>query len=641
MIGGSDDSVTFSEIVEALPDGVVWVKPVYKKGAEGEESEIADFEVQFANSKANEFVGLGEPLAGKKLLADNLPDGNLSTTVFLQYRRVFETDEQHEFNYFNGHVNRHLHVLRKKFKDGVLTVTRDRTEQENEERERNIQTGFVQTMLDACLDGVILLKPLHNNQETIYDFVVLAANTATEKHFGLRPEEVIGKTMGSLVSSYKEAGFFDTYITALDTGQIQRKEMYYEDERIKAWFDLGIAPIDGCVVVTFENITNAKNSQDAMKEAATYLQAVIDISQTGIFVFKPVYNEAGELVDFRFRIANRTLAAYVQQEPEAVEGELGSKWFPGYKNNGLFERYSNTLLTGKTNRFDFHYDGDNINVWLDIMSTKFGDEVLVTFSDYTTLKQLQQQLEASVKELKRSNDRLKEFAYVASHDLQEPLRKITTFGNLLVQSHAANLGEDGRRLIERMHSATVRMQGLINDLLDYSQINTRAINLEKIDLNKVVQDVVTDLDNSIHENNANIEIRELPVLHADEVQLRQLFQNLLSNAIKFKRPGTNPHITIKAKRITGSEAATSISQDDLAKEFHEIIVSDNGIGFDQQYATQIFQVFQRLHGRSDYPGTGIGLAIVQKVAENHQGYIYAEGKPGQGASFYVLLPAEK
>jgi signal transduction histidine kinase len=120
--------------------------------------------------------------------------------------------------------------------------------------------------------------------------------------------------------------------------------------------------------------------------------------------------------------------------------------------------------------------------------------------------------------------------------------------------------------------------------------------------------------------------------------LRQLFQNLFSNAIKFKRPEINPHITITAKRITGQEAGCSVSQDDLHKEFHEIIVSDNGIGFEQQYAKQIFQIFQRLHGRSDYPGTGIGLAIVQKVAENHKGYIYAESEPGKGASFHVLLP---
>ncbi|MEJ7830870.1 MAG: ATP-binding protein [Segetibacter sp.] len=639
MTSGNDGSVTFSEILEAFPDGVVWVKPVFKTGTPDKENEVVDFKVQFSNSRANEFVGLNEPLAGKQIIADHLPEVNVSTNVFLQYRQVFETGEPHEFNYFNHNINRHLHVLRKKFKDGVLTVTSDRTEQENEERERNVQTALVQTMLNACLDGVILLKPVYNNEGAIYDFVVLAANAATKKHFGLTPDEVIGRMMSSVVSRYKATGFFDTYTTALKTGQVQRKEMYYEDERIKAWFDLAAAPIDDCVVVTFLNITNAKNSQDSLKKVAAYLQALIDISQIGIFVLTPLYNGAGELTDFRFRFANRTLAAYVGQQPESLVGSAAGKWFPGYKTNGLFNLCSTTFLTGKTHRFDFHYNDDNINVWLDVMAARFGSEVLVTFSDYTKLKQLQQQLEASVKELKGSNDRLKEFAYVASHDLQEPLRKITTFGNLLVHSHAANLGEDGKRLIERMHSATVRMQVLINDLLNYSQINTRTINLQKVDLNKVVQGVIADLDNSIHESNAIIEIEELPVLHADEVQLRQLFQNLFSNAIKFKRPEISPHITITAKHITGQEAGCNVSQDDLPNEFHEIIVSDNGIGFEQQYAKQIFQVFQRLHGRSDYPGTGIGLAIVQKVAENHKGYVYAKSEPGKGASFHVLLPA--
>jgi signal transduction histidine kinase len=638
MISSSDNCETVGGILDALPDGVVWLKPIFKTNEGGNENGVIDFEVQFSNTKANEFVGLGAALEGKKLIADNLPDINSSTTVFGQYRQVYERGEACEFNYFNEHLKMHLHVLRKKFKDGVLTITRDRTAEENAERERNIQTGFVQSMLNACLDAVILIKPFYNNEGAIYDFIVLAANAATEKHLELSTDEVICKMMSDFVSRYKETGFFDTYITALRTGQVQRKELYYEDERIKGWFNLGAAPIDGCIVVTFANITNAKKSQDAVKEAAAYLQTVIDIAQTGIVVFTPVYNEAKELIDFRFRIANRTIASYVGQQPEAVQGSLGSKWFPGYKTNGLFGLYSKTLLTGDTNRFDFHYNDDNINAWLDVMATKFGDEVLVTFSDFTALKQLQQQLETSVKELKRSNERLKEFAYVASHDLQEPLRKITTFGNLLVQTHAHNLGDDGKRLIDRMHSATLRMQTLINDLLNYSQINTRAINLQEVDLNKVVQGVVADLDNSIHENQATIEIEELPVLHADEAQLRQLFQNLLSNAIKFKHPETNPHITISAKRITGNKAANTVSHDDLHKDFFKINVSDNGIGFEQQYAKQIFQVFQRLHGRSDYPGTGIGLAIVQKVAENHRGYIYAESEPGKGASFHVLLP---
>ncbi|MBA2762953.1 MAG: hypothetical protein H0U39_13545, partial [Segetibacter sp.] len=128
MTSGTDGSVTFSEILEAFPDGVVWVKPVFKTGTPDEENEVVDFKVQFSNSRANEFVGLNEPLTGKQIIADHLPEVNVSTNVFLQYRQVFETGDSQEFNYFNHHINRHLHVLRKKFKDGVLTVTRDRTE---------------------------------------------------------------------------------------------------------------------------------------------------------------------------------------------------------------------------------------------------------------------------------------------------------------------------------------------------------------------------------------------------------------------------------------------------------------------------------------------------------------------------------
>jgi signal transduction histidine kinase len=189
-----------------------------------------------------------------------------------------------------------------------------------------------------------------------------------------------------------------------------------------------------------------------------------------------------------------------------------------------------------------------------------------------------------------------------------------------------------------MQTASVRMQTLINDLLNYSQMNTRAVNLQQVNLNDLVNGVLADLDNAIQENKAIVHIELLPQVEADEAQLRQLFQNLISNALKFKRPESNPEIFLTARQVTGQEAGIVVRNGEQSKVFHEIIISDNGIGFPQQYAEQIFQIFQRLHGRSDYPGTGIGLAIVQKAVENHHGYIFASSEPGKGARFHVLLP---
>ena len=623
-----------AEIINALPDSVVWVEPIFE--ASTEEGQMVELKVRFANAMGQQPVQLHQPHGGFTSISEYIQSILSTPAVFLQYKHIYETGETQEVSYYNASMNKHFHVTRKKVGNGILVINRDRTNEEIAEREQNIKTEFVQSMLNASLHGVILLKPVYNNEDSIYDFAVLATNAAAEKE--LRIETHSGdRMMSGIVSNYKEAGFFDTYVMALQTNDVQRRELYYEDDTLLGWYDLGVAPINGSLVVTFENITEAKTANTLIKEAAKYLQTVIDIAQTGIFVFAPIYDDEGEVVDFRFRIANRVLASYVGQTPEAIEGALGSTWFPAYHTNGLFAYYKDTFVTGRTNRFDFHYDADNIDVWLDIMATKFGDEVLVTFSDYTPLKKLQQQLETSIKELKRSNDRLTEFAYVASHDLQEPLRKITTFGNLLMQRSSDALGEEGNRLIVRMQNAADRMKTLINDLLNFSQMNTMAVNLQNVDLNDVVSEVVADLDNAIQESNAVIHIEKLPGINADVMQLRQLFQNLLSNAIKFRRPDVDAHITITAT-LADEDDRRYIPAQNINHRFYKITVADNGIGFDEQYAEQIFQIFQRLHGRSDYPGTGIGLAIVQKVAENHHGYIYAEGNPGNGASFHVLLP---
>uniref|UniRef100_UPI003B3A4F94 sensor histidine kinase n=1 Tax=Spirosoma sp. TaxID=1899569 RepID=UPI003B3A4F94 len=320
---------------------------------------------------------------------------------------------------------------------------------------------------------------------------------------------------------------------------------------------------------------------------------------------------------------------------------LGSRWFPDYKTNGLFDAYYRTYSTGESIRFDFHYDGSGINVWLDIMSTKMGDEVLVTFSDYTPMKQLQQQLERLVADLQRSNKNLEQFAYVASHDLQEPLRKIQAFGDIIQSQYAPSIGESGADMIQRMQSAASRMQILIKDVLAYSRIATKQETVKSVQLNELIDNVVSDLETAIQEKQATLSVETLPVLQGDPAQLRQLFQNLISNALKFTRideSGVRPSITIKSRRVTGRDFPTLIPSSHADASFHLIEVIDNGIGFDQRQAQRIFQVFQRLHSRNQYQGTGIGLAIVQKVVENHHGYITAEGRPGEGATFRIALP---
>jgi two-component system sensor kinase FixL len=228
-----------------------------------------------------------------------------------------------------------------------------------------------------------------------------------------------------------------------------------------------------------------------------------------------------------------------------------------------------------------------------------------------------------VNKLETSNAELENFAFVASHDLQEPLRKIRSFADRIKSLHGDSLSEKGIDYLERMQQAGARMQALILDLLKYSRITTTPEPFAVVDLRASIEEVLLDLKVLIEETNGSVEVEDLPVIQADVVQMRQLFQNLIANSLTFhdnKRPVVRVY-----------------SSTDCSAEFHEICVEDNGIGFDERYLDKIFKPFKRLHGRV-YPGTGIGLAISKKIVERHGGEITARSKPGEGATFIVRLP---
>ncbi len=261
---------------------------------------------------------------------------------------------------------------------------------------------------------------------------------------------------------------------------------------------------------------------------------------------------------------------------------------------------------------------------------------VATYEDITERVRTEEQLRDYASKLEGSNQELQNFAFVASHDLQEPLRKIETFAGRLEKKYADKIGEDGGLYLERMLDASIRMRVLIQDLLSYSRITTRAKAFEQVELAVVVDEAVSDLSVRIDETGAKIEVGELPAITGDATQMRQLMQNLISNALKFRKPDVPPVVSISAEIVpttTVKEGAfTSMG------EIVEIRVKDNGIGFDSKYADKIFVVFQRLHGRGEYDGTGIGLATCRKIAERHHGTIEAEGIPDEGATFVIRLP---
>lgn len=276
------------------------------------------------------------------------------------------------------------------------------------------------------------------------------------------------------------------------------------------------------------------------------------------------------------------------------------------------------MATGETTSFEAYFEP--LDLWCDVKTYPSEEGLAIYFNSINERKQAEKELEATMAELERSNQELQDFAFVASHDLQEPLRKIQTFSDRLLRD-ADHFNEREQDYLQRMQAAAKRMQTLIMDLLSYSRVSTRAQPFQSCDLNRILEEVLQDLEFAISGADARIDTSPLPTLEGDPSQLRQVLQNLLSNAIKFRRPGVKPEILVYPENVTDRGWT--------------LVVEDNGTGFDPGYADRLFQPFQRLHSKNDYAGTGIGLAIVRKIVERHQGTIVADGRPGEGATFRI------
>lgn len=344
-----------------------------------------------------------------------------------------------------------------------------------------------------------------------------------------------------------------------------------------------------------------------------------------------------------FRQAMQTGTPFeVEQRNRSASGEY--RWF---LNRG--EPYRDPQ-TGKITKW--------VGLSVDIHDRKRADHLLQqSEARYRSLAaDLEQQVQQRTQELRaanadllesnallvRSNENLEKFAYIASHDLQEPLRKIQQFGDLLRTRYTDSNGEE-LGYLERMQTAASRMSTLIRDLLSYSRIATRRELSRLVSLNEVVEQVLATLELVISEMDAEVQVDPLPTLRGDATQLGQLFQNLLSNALKFRRKDASgvwikPLIQIRAQLVSSDALSPSLKPARPSSTYHLIQVSDNGIGFEEKYLDRIFQVFQRLHGKGEFAGTGIGLAICEKVVANHGGLITATSQPGNGSTFSVYLP---
>ncbi|MEI6946406.1 ATP-binding protein [Paraflavisolibacter sp. H34] len=349
-------------------------------------------------------------------------------------------------------------------------------------------------------------------------------------------------------------------------------------------------------------------------------------------------NPQNLLPEFRYHRIHPADKERVIQSLQREIAQGGKNWSAEYrfqKADGTYAHVYDRAYTlfdeeGKPNRM--------VGSMMDVTASKMAEQALKKNAE--DLEQVVQERTAELTEtneqLTKSNAELEQFAYVASHDLQEPLRKILLFSERLKLQTAQLPTAEG--LLMKIETSAKRMSDLIKGLLDYSRLKHHSSHQEfvPVNLNKVLQNVLYDLEVRIQQKNARVEAEELPVIEAIELQMYQLFYNLVGNSLKFIPPDRQPHIRIANGTVTAEEIRQFRLPDE--REYRKLVFSDNGIGFEQAFAEKIFDPFHRLHSREEYPGTGIGLALCQRVVENHQGRIRAEGQPGEGATFIVLLP---
>ena len=474
--------------------------------------------------------------------------------------------------------------------------------------------------------------------------------------------EFIGRGLFESLPELKDQGIRELLDKVMAAGEPHRGEEFEiflerQGEKQKTYFNFIYHPlretdgsITGVIVVCYE-VTDLVLARKRAEESEMILEAKVkertaelegkneELTQQNDFI-ETILNSSLDVIsvfdaDLRFLIVNNRFEELYKRSRGEIVGKRIDTVFPGMLHNDFYS-YLTSAAKGipcHTNRFVSPLTNRLFELY--VLPLTYNDEVyaiLAVAHDNTELMEFANKLEEKNNLLLKVNQELEQFAYVASHDLQEPLRKIKTFASMVERS--THLNGDAQKYFGKIHLSADRMSRLIKDLLNYSRLSSGEVSIEEVDLNQTIASVVSDFELMIEEKGARISYSNLPVVKGIPLQIHQMCSNLISNSLKFSR--TNPVIDIKHRIVSHAEY---VKYQPMATqtEYLELLFRDNGIGFDQRYSDQIFTIFQRLHEK-EASGTGIGLALCKKIVENHKGSIRVESAPGAGSSFFVYLP---
>jgi PAS domain S-box-containing protein len=591
------------------------------EGIRSDDGTIVDFIITRINTAFTRMIGLSEEAVINKAYLSVFPAARQNGTFEMNCRVLLSgTAERKLIRYVGDGLDAWYDVVVSKLENNALLVNFE-----------DIST------IGRAPYGVIHYEPVYNDEGKIADFIHRAFNQVAIELAGLSFDEFNTMTAYQIADQRKNRTLVDTAVQVAKTGKPARFE--YLVKKAGKWVDLSLVPYDDGVLMNFVDITPRIIQEKKVQEASDQFSRIVDASLNAIYVWKAIRDTDGVITDFQYTLVNSTYEKMNGRTKEEVIGKTALQLYPNLRGTDLFLRYSQVVDTGTSAQFEDHYRGEELDMWFEASAVKISeDEVFISYRDITEAKKFQLEQERMMHELKRSNEALEEFARAASHDLKEPIRKIQFFMGRLKDDLGGTVQKQHSDLFDRIEKASNRMRMLVEDLLEYSHISTNPREKESIDLNDKLRDVMDDLELLIREKKAVIEVGGLPTISGHRRQLQQLFQNVINNALKYSKPGVAPHIQIKAKTVAGKDSGFHLPIASYGEMFHLIEISDNGIGFDPEHAEKIFDVFTRLHGNSEYPGTGIGLSIVKKVAENHGGYVRASGEKNVGASFFILFP---
>jgi PAS domain S-box-containing protein len=489
------------------------------------------------------------------------------------------------------------------------------------------------SILENSPVAIMALKAVRNKKGKITDLEYLFSNRKALESVGRT--DLTGKLILKEFPEVRNSGLFENYVNVIETGISWSGEIHYDQDGLDNWTHISANKLeDGCLI-NYYDITDEKNAEKALKENKNLLQSVFDTSFNGIVVVKKVEAENGELADLEYVLANKAAVDYLGQD---LAGKRFLELFPSNKESNLFARYREVFETGESSVSDHFDERDGSKNWLRNTAVKVGDYLVIGFQDITEQKSTEERNKAYHRQLKSLNTELKTLNTIVSTHYNDTLKLLYTSLEYIATNDAQGLSNSGRGNIRRAQAAIQKMKLLTEDILSYTRLQDTELLETPFDLDQLVRNIAADFASRFEQLNADLQCDHLPLVNGYPTLVSLLFRHLIENSIKFRHDGRSLDIRITCREFVSSEEPGHES-DQHGTKYHVVSVADNGMGFENAQAQTIFGIFNRLHEKTKYKGSGIGLAICKKIMDMHGGFIIADGKPDQGACFHCYFPS--